>query len=164
MAEETDHAGIANDIAISNNAGPTHRLWNVGREVYSPAAPLPQWLNTVQATRADAGGLAFSFNGRIAPTERVAWQLEPALLNKVVPFTPAATSVASGADILSANITNAGLRIENNYVLPQNGLGVGGSNALTDMYVAPNALSLYQYHYYPTRDAAVVGDTHGRVE
>jgi hypothetical protein len=66
--------------------------------------------------------------------------------------------------MLSANITDAGIRIENNYVKPMKGAGVGGSNAVTDEYVAPNALSLYQFRYFPSRDYARVGETAGRVE
>lgn len=160
---ETDHAAMTNSF-ITNNAGPPNRLWNVGREVYAPLEPLAQWMTPVQPRRADTGGLAYGLGGRIAPTERVAWQLQPELLKKVMPYTPAATAVASGADILTANITNAGLRIENNYVKPMKGAGVGGSNGEADAYEAPNALSLYQYRYFPSRDAATVGDTSGRVE
>jgi hypothetical protein len=133
-------------------------LYNMGRAVNMPISPAPGWMNAVDPTRGDTGGLAYRPGGRIdRSADRVAWQLQAPYMKKVVPFTPAKTVFDSEAKILSASITNGGLRIENNYVLPQPCAGVGGSNDVQDTYVAPNALDLYNFRWSPGTQTARLG-------
>jgi uncharacterized protein GlcG (DUF336 family) len=81
----------------------------------------------------------------------------------VVPNTYASQVFESEAKILSSNIADGGVRIENNYVRPQDGFGVGGSNAIQDAYVAPNALDMYVFRFHPRTQTAQVGVTKGNL-
>jgi len=133
-------------------------LYSLGKAVNMTTIPASGWKNQAQKGRGDSGGLAYvpgaSINKR---ADRLAWQIQPPLMNNVVPDTYAKVVYGSESKILSSQITNGGLRIENNYVLPQNGFGVGGSNAVQDNYTAPNALSMYDFTWSPSTQTSRLG-------
>jgi hypothetical protein len=133
-------------------------LYSLGKVVKMPTIPASGWMNQAQKGRGDSGGLAYVKRAAVnKKADRLAWQIQPPLMNNVVPNTYAKTVYGSEAKILSSHITDGGLRIENNYVLPQNGMGVGGSNAIQDNYTAPNALSMYDFTWSPSTQTSHLG-------
>jgi hypothetical protein len=98
-----------------------------------------------QQRRGDVGGLGFGKGSINFRAKRIGWAFQKT--GRVVPLTNAAEVYRSEATSLATRVTDAKVRIMNNYVQPMLGGGIGGSNARADSYVPPTTASLYKFRY-----------------
>jgi hypothetical protein len=98
-----------------------------------------------QPPRGDVGGLGFGRGPINREANKIGWAYQPT--GKVVPLTYGAEVYHSEAAALATRVTDAKVRVLNNYAPPAVGGGVGGSNAIADAYVPPNVASLYKFQY-----------------
>lgn len=128
--------------SVAHDAG-----YTVGKlRVQTGFLPDTSWMMRAQPARRDVGGLGFGVMGPDnTRAKHVAWAEQP--MPRVVSLTNASTVYHSEATALAARITDAKVRIMNNYHRPSDGFGVGGSNGVVDAYKAPSTASLYSFSY-----------------
>jgi len=121
--------------------------YTVGENVDTTMAPAstPWCALPAQPARGDVGGLGFGRGPINYRAKKIGWALQPT--GRVVPLTYGAEVYRSEATALAGRVTDAKVRVMNNFVPPMMGGGVGGSNSIADAYVPPTTASLYKFRY-----------------